>query len=104
MFQEDVEVRVREAGVKVRISKWLTDLEQRFFGAAMSYDKALEEQDRLKGSEMLVDALWKNVFNAEGDKQAAKLLAKYVRRELTSLAITPSEAVLNGQIRFSRPN
>mmetsp|Transcript_19822 Transcript_19822/g.50787 ORF Transcript_19822/g.50787 Transcript_19822/m.50787 type:complete len:309 (-) Transcript_19822:477-1403(-) len=103
LFQEDVELRVRDAGVKVRVSKWLTELEQRFFGAAMAYDKALEEPDRLKSSEMLTEALWKNVYNGEGDVKTAQRLARYVRRELASLAMTPSEAVIHGQIRFSRP-
>eukprot|EP00192_Tetraselmis_astigmatica_P013456 CAMPEP_0117655458 /NCGR_PEP_ID=MMETSP0804-20121206/4289_1 /TAXON_ID=1074897 /ORGANISM="Tetraselmis astigmatica, Strain CCMP880" /LENGTH=320 /DNA_ID=CAMNT_0005461809 /DNA_START=75 /DNA_END=1037 /DNA_ORIENTATION=- len=103
LFQEDVEARVRAAGVKVRISKWLTELEQRFLGAATAYDKALKVPDMAESKALLTEALWRNVYNGEGEMSQAHILQRYVRRELACLAITDSQAVLDGQIRFSRP-
>jgi len=40
-FSDDVEVRVRAAGVRVRVSKWLSELERMFYGAATAYDRAI---------------------------------------------------------------
>lgn len=61
---------------QVRISKWLAELEQRFFGAALSYDKALAITDMVESKEAMTEALWKNVYNAEGDKTAASMLQR----------------------------
>lgn len=94
-FQEDVERRVYEEGVRVRVRKWLQDLERTFYGNAVSYDKALE----LGGSE-LSKALHRNVYDGEGDVDRAKTLERYVRHQLASLAITPTEAIVDGRVRF----
>lgn len=94
-FQDDVERRVYEEGVRVRVRKWLQDLEKTFYGNALSYDKALE----LGGGE-LAKALHRNVFDAEGDDRGAKALERHAKRVLTSLALTPTEAIMDGRIRF----
>jgi hypothetical protein len=44
----------------------------------------------------LVDALWRNVYGAEGDKAGAVACAKYLRRELASISLTDGKAILNG--------
>lgn len=41
-FQDDVEHRVHAEGVRVRVNKWLNELEQSFYGSALAYDKALQ--------------------------------------------------------------
>ncbi|KAL4422212.1 hypothetical protein ABPG77_009687 [Micractinium sp. CCAP 211/92] len=95
-FQTDVEDRARKAGVRVRLQKTLTELEKQFYGSSMAYDKAMA------GGETLEKALLRNVFLLDEAKQAdARLLARYVRRELACLAQTPSEAVMAGNIKFS---
>jgi len=96
-FQDDVERRVHEEGVRVRVRKWLQDLERTFYGNAISYDKALE----IGGGE-LVKALHRNVFDGQGDEKRAKTLERYVRHQLASLALTPTEAVMEGRIKFSK--
>ncbi|EIE25197.1 hypothetical protein COCSUDRAFT_40520 [Coccomyxa subellipsoidea C-169] len=95
-FQEDVELRVRAEGVKVRVGKWLTDLEKNFYGSSMAYDQAL------KGEGDLTEALLRNVYGLDsGKRKRAEALAKYVQREVACLAMTDSEAVMSGQVRFS---
>lgn len=51
--------------------------------------------------ESLEDAIYRNVCQKQGDRQAAELLAQYARRELECLALTPTEAILEGRIKFS---
>jgi cytochrome b pre-mRNA-processing protein 3 len=94
-FQDDVERRVHDEGVRVRVRKWLQDLERTFYGNAVSYDKALE----LGGGE-LVKALHRNVYDGDGDVDRAKGLERYVRHQLASLALTPTEALFDGRVRF----
>lgn len=95
-FQTDVEDRARKAGVRVRLQKTLTELEKQFYGSSMAYDKAVA------GGEPLEKALLRNVYLLDEAKQAdARLLARYVRRELACLAQTPSEAVMTGNLKFS---
>ena len=95
-FQLDTERRVYKEGVRVRVSKWLKELEKIFLGQCLALDKALEGD---KGD--LEVALRKNVFAGEGDRQAAAALARYVRRELASLEMTDLDAVLIGDIAFN---
>jgi cytochrome b pre-mRNA-processing protein 3 len=86
---------VHDEGVRVRVRKWLQDLERTFYGNAVSYDKALE----LGGGE-LVKALHRNVYDGDGDVDRAKGLERYVRHQLASLALTPTEALFDGRVRF----
>jgi len=96
-FWEDMERRVHAEGVKVRVSKWLKELEEYFFGSCVAYDNAL------KAEESALDAaLFRNVYGTQGDKKNAAILTRYLRRELASLAMTDGEAVLKGCIKFSR--
>lgn len=98
-FQEDVETRVRAAGVQVRVGKQLAELEKQFYGSCLAYDRALKGED---GAEKLSLALLRNVYQANKKKQpAAAQLERYVRREMACLAMTDSTAVLAGNLRFS---
>lgn len=97
IFWEDVERRVYAAGVKVRVSKWLKELEEYFFGSSVAYDNALKGD-----SKALDEAVFRNVYGSQGNKTDAALLATYLRRERASLHMTNSEAVFKGCIRFSR--
>jgi len=119
-FSDDAEARVRAAGVRVRVSKWLAELEKMFYGAATSYDKALGSPGGGGGKEKensftarpfsppadarrtLSDALLRNVFGDDSSKRAkANLLSDYVIREIACLAQTGSDAVLDGRLRFT---
>ncbi|CAL5222683.1 g5083 [Coccomyxa viridis] len=95
-FQEDVEIRVRGEGVKVRVGKWLTDLEKNFYGSSLAYDKAL------KGEGELSEAIFRNVYGMEdGRRKQAEAMARYVQRELACFAMTDSDAVMSGKVKFS---
>lgn len=95
-FQRDVEMRIHREGVRVRVSKWLRELEDIFFGATLGYDNAIDKQ-----SEDLSEALHRNVYGKEGDIMFAKALSRYVTRELASLRLTDTKAILEGQIGFN---
>lgn len=95
-FQDDVEYRVHAEGVRVRVKKWLTELEQAFYGSSLAYDQALQG-----GSGDLAKVLYRNVFHGEGDVERSKVLERYVRRELGCLSMTDRAAMLEGRIRFS---
>jgi len=97
IWWEDVQKRVRDEGVRVRVSKWLKELEEYFYGSCVAYDNALRDDPG-----ELIDAIWRNMYGAEGGKAGAVLCSKYLRRELASLSMTSSEAILSGNIRFTR--
>lgn len=95
-FQEDVERRVRKEGVKVRVGKILTELEMGFYGSSNAYDKAL------KGEGDFVEVLIRNVYEGKKDSaHHAKVLERYLKREIACLAMTSNETVMKGQIQFT---
>lgn len=60
---------------QVRLNKWLTELEQMFYGMSFSFDKSLRGEGDLSAS------LLKNVYNDNASKQkSADLLARYITR------------------------
>ena len=96
-FQTEVERRVRKVGVRVRVNKWLTELERAFYGTSLALDSAYDEGS----SSDLARALYKNLYLCEEGKASASTeLAAYTECELDSLSITPSHAVLRGNIQF----
>ena len=95
-FQDDVEHRVHAEGVRVRVNRWLNELEQGFYGSALSYDNALTG-----GSGDLAKVLHRNVYHGEGDERRSKKLERYVRRELLCLNATDGKAVREGRVKFS---
>ncbi len=95
-FQHDVEMSVHREGVRVRVNKWLRQLEDIFFGAAQSYDSAIDKQ-----TEDFADVLYRNVYAEKGDKNYSNALARYTLRELASLSLTDTESVLKGSVKFN---
>ena len=64
--------------------------------AKLAYDEALRGKPGT-----LAAALQRNVFQERGDIVKAELLERYVRRELSCLNLTTTEAIFEGRIRFS---
>ena len=97
-FQDDVEHRVHAEGVRVRVNKWLNELEQGFYGSALAYDNALTG-----GQGDLAKVLHRNVFHGTDDASNARAqrLERYVRLTLGCLAATDGKAVREGRVRFS---
>eukprot|EP00897_Mesotaenium_endlicherianum_P008185 jgi/Mesen1/7395/ME000388S06613 len=80
-----------QSDVNMLISKWMKELEKNFYGAASAYDKAMQPT---AASDDLPKALWSVhacylwvVVNACLGLPA---MARYVRREIASLAMTES--------------
>ena len=50
----------------------------------------------------MADALLRNVYGDDPAKRKqAEILARYVQRELACLALTESESVMSGKLKFS---
>jgi hypothetical protein len=94
-FWADMEARVRNEGVVVRLSKWMRELEQSFYGSSAAFDAALAP-DAPPGA--LQSALRRNVYMGEGVGADAARCARYVRHQLACLQLTPSEAVMAGAL------
>jgi len=95
-------------------SRWISELEKMFYGAALKYDEAMRDGEgvpsdasmSVAGRDALADALLKNVVEGQGSAGAdeatiAALLARYVRRELLCLEMTDAHKILEGNLRFS---
>ena len=95
-FQHEVEMSVHREGVRVRVNKWLRQLEDIFFGAAKAYDNAIDLH-----TEDFADVLHRNLYGGEGDKRLSHALARYAIRELVSLSMTHTEDVLSGRVKFN---
>ena len=56
----------------------------------------------LKGEGELSEAIFRNVYGMEeGRRKQAEAMARYVQRELACLAMTDSDAVMSGKVKFS---
>ena len=56
----------------------------------------------LKGEGELSEAICRNVYGMdEGKRKQAQAMARYVQRELACLAMTESDAVMSGKVKFS---
>lgn len=77
----------------MRLSKWMRELEQTFYGSSAAYDAALSSD---AAGDALRSALRRNIFLGEGLPADAARAARYVRHQLACLALTPSEAVMAG--------
>ena len=97
-FQDDLEKKVRAAGVKVKVRGQLAELEKQFYGSCMAYDNAIKGE----GTDSLAGAFLRNIYQGAADKENASLrLERYAQRELACLSQTDSKAVLGGNVKFS---
>ena len=56
----------------------------------------------LKGEGELSEAIFRNVYGMEeGRRKQAEAMARYVQRELACFAMTDSDAVMSGKVKFS---
>lgn len=61
--------------LQVRLSKWLNELEQMFYGMSFAFDKSLS------GDEDITRALLRNFYNDDKSKlKPAETLARYATR------------------------
>lgn len=105
-FNHDCEKRIVKEGIKLLVSKWMRELEKSFYGAAAAYDAAVAPA---ASTNALPNALWRNVYAEEASEMPSgpaaapiQALARYVRRELACLTLTDSDAIMTGNITFSK--
>ncbi|EPS68742.1 hypothetical protein M569_06023, partial [Genlisea aurea] len=102
IYNHDVELRVSKAGVNLLLTKWMKELERIFYGNIAAYDKAIGSQDDLQ------DVIWRNIFSEDGKPKPSEgvllpvqAMARYIRREATSLSLTDKEAIFSGNFMFT---
>ncbi|EEH59921.1 ubiquinol cytochrome c reductase [Micromonas pusilla CCMP1545] len=118
-FQDDLEQRIRAEGLRVGINIWLKKMEQTFYGNSvwkiyiyfhtpnlklklacfMYFSKSQLSNHGNQGQ--LAEALYRNIFQSQGEQDRSILLERYVRRELNCLGLTDAIALFQGRIRFS---
>ncbi|CAI2168790.1 11953_t:CDS:10 [Funneliformis geosporum] len=86
---EDAEWRMRED---------YGDLLSLFHGGVMAYDEGMCKDDPV-----LAAALWRNILITEGSAHNMACLVKHVRHELRRLDNLSYESIIEGKIRFRKP-
>ncbi|CAG8490282.1 5988_t:CDS:2 [Funneliformis mosseae] len=86
---EDAEWRMRED---------YGDLLSQFHGGVMAYDEGMCKDDPV-----LASALWRNILITEGSAHNMACLVKHVRHELRRLDNLSYESIIEGKIRFRKP-
>ncbi|GMI95367.1 hypothetical protein like AT5G51220 [Hibiscus trionum] len=105
IYNHDVELRVSKAGVNLLLTKWMKELEKIFYGNIVAYDAALlPEATR----EELTEVIWRNIFSDDGTSKpdagalrTVQAMERYVRREVSCLALTDKEAMFSGNFMFT---
>ena len=108
-------------------NRWAAELERMFYGAALKYDEAIDAQMKQTDADAsaamlnegdgdaLSDALLKNVIGVQqqqdaqeydgerraAERECARQIARYVRREIQCLQRTNEKDLLAGNLRFS---
>eukprot|EP01025_Chloroclados_australasicus_P044074 TRINITY_DN4749_c1_g2_i1.p1 TRINITY_DN4749_c1_g2~~TRINITY_DN4749_c1_g2_i1.p1 ORF type:complete len:332 (-),score=23.99 TRINITY_DN4749_c1_g2_i1:477-1370(-) len=96
IYQEEVSKTVANF-VQVRLNQWLVELEQQFYGAATTYDKAISS-----GGDELYTALKRNIYlNKREKSEYAQVMEEYTLRQLGGINRMAQVDLLNGDVKFS---
>ena len=99
-FCRDMDHNLREMGVgDLSVPKEMKRLAEAFYGRQRAYEDALSATDPT----VLGAALERNVFSGD-DRQAANLLADYVRLSAAQLEAIDGAALAGGRLAFSDPD
>ncbi|EHA8591591.1 ubiquinol-cytochrome-c reductase complex assembly factor 1 [Cocos nucifera] len=105
IYNHDLELRVSKAGVNLLLTKWMKELEKIFYGNIIAYDAAMSPDAK---HDDLANVIWRNVFSDDGSEiindtaaTAVQAMARYTRRESTSLSLTDKEAIFSGNFMFT---
>ena len=97
-FCEDMDDNLREMGVGDQtVPKRMRAFGEAFYGRVQAYDQAIET-----GSEVLAQAICKNILNGTGMDQARRLAA-YAQAANADLGQTGDSALLVGSFKFPAP-
>ena len=102
LFCTDMDHSLREMGVgDLAVPKHMRRLGEAFYGRALAYDRALENQC----GELLASALARNLFPAEdATPPGAVRLASYVRATEGGLNAQLGAAIASGALHFPDPD
>lgn len=99
-FCVDLDHNLREMGVgDLTVPRRMKSYAEAFYGRREAYRKALAANDRAA----LSSALARNVFGREESGDESSRLADYVFNVSAALAVQPSDAVMQGRVRFPDP-
>ena len=81
---------------------WLTDISCTIVRRGQRPGVSLPAAQALKGEGELSEAILRNVYGMDsGRRKQSEAMARYVQRELACLAMTDTEAVMSGKVKFS---
>ena len=130
LYDSFMEVTEKSASTAIDFmvpNRWAAELERMFYGAALKYDEAIDAQMKQTDADAsaamlnegdgdaLSDALLKNVIGVQqqqdaqeydgerraAERECARQIARYVRREIQCLQLTNEKDLLAGNLRFS---
>lgn len=93
VFWADVRERmlIEEHGMRLLESgKWVKECERRFFGMALAFDEAWEDDDKMR------DSIQRNITCLEGDEEKVERLRKYMAAERARLGSKTLEQIWEG--------
>ena len=98
IFIKDMDRSLREMGIgDVSIPKKMKKIGQSYFGRSKAYQAALDADDRAS----LADAVNRNIFTDEPNREAAEALADYVKQLDELLAGQPTADLMAGKFRWA---
>jgi cytochrome b pre-mRNA-processing protein 3 len=99
-FVADMDGSLREMGTgDLAVPRRMRAMGEAFYGRAEAYDAALATG----GEDAIAAALSRNVYGDGGNAEAARKLARYVRRAASELASQDVAGIINGVIHFPQP-
>jgi cytochrome b pre-mRNA-processing protein 3 len=99
-FIADMDGSLREMGAgDLAVPRRMRAMGEAFYGRAEAYDAALATS----GEDAIAAALSRNVYGDRGTSDAARKLARYVRRATNELGSQDMAGIVNGVIHFPQP-
>jgi len=98
-FHSDLTTQMHSLGVEtIQLSARARELQNVFYGAAVSYDYSLGVADAL-----LASALYRNIYGCNGRALHVEKLVRYVRREVHIINEMDASRFLEGAWTFGNP-
>ena len=89
-------VEIRNKGIpELQLNKNLVELQEIFFGSALSYDEGIASSDAV-----LAAALWRNLYGFEVDARQLEVAVRYVRMETVRVEKMADEYFMEGHFDF----
>jgi len=97
-FWDDMQMEIRKKQVReLEVNKWLVELQEMFFGAAVSYDESIVSSDAV-----LAEALARNLFGFQVSAQHLSQAVYFVRRQSVSIDKMAPEYFCQGEFAWDK--